>query len=210
MALLHRAEIHPTKLELLAAWLPSRPWYRGPAGADVATVSACRFDDPAGEVGIEMIFVQAGGGPVHHVPLTYRGAPREGGEEWLVGTTEHSVLGRRWVYDACGDPVYAAALAGAILTGTGQAEEFIDVGGRLEPRTSRMTVTGSGTLGAEVPTIDAIRRVDDEDPTIVVTDPVELVVVRTVNGDSAPTSSTLTGTWAGLPAPVLLAYARLR
>src|SRR5262249_43716375 len=29
MALLHRAELHPTKRELLAAWLPGRRWYQG-------------------------------------------------------------------------------------------------------------------------------------------------------------------------------------
>ena len=34
------------------------------------------------------------------VPLTYRGAPLAGGEADLVGTTEHSALGTRWVYDA--------------------------------------------------------------------------------------------------------------
>jgi len=33
------------------------------------------------------------------VPLTYRGAPLDGAEDALVGTTEHGVLGRRWVYD---------------------------------------------------------------------------------------------------------------
>jgi hypothetical protein len=44
------------------------------------------------------------------------------------------VLGPRWVYDACADPVYAAVLAGAILGGTRQAEELVEVDGRLEHR----------------------------------------------------------------------------
>src|SRR5215218_7739419 len=100
MALLHRAEITPTKLELLDAWLPTRAWYRGPADPGLAKVGAFRFDDPAGEVGIETLLVQAGDGPVLQVPLTYRAAPLAGAEPWLIGTTEHSVLGRRWVYDA--------------------------------------------------------------------------------------------------------------
>lgn len=207
MALLHRAELHPTKLELLAAWLPSRRWYRGPAGADVARVAACRFDDPAGAVGIETMLIRAGDGPIHHVPLTYREAPLAGGEDWLLGTAEHSVLGRRWVYDACGDPVYAAALASAIHAGTGQAEEFIQVDGRLERREPAMTVTGSGVHGGEVPAVNAVRRVVDEDPTLIVTDSVELAVVRIVDGNSRPAGAILTGTWTGLPAPVLLAYA---
>ena len=208
MALLHRADLRPTKLELLAAWLPSRPWYEGPAGAAVARVASCRFDDPAGEVGIETILVRAASGPIHHVPLTYRGAPLAGGDAWLAGTTQHSVLGKRWVYDACGDPVYAAVLAGAILGGTGQAEEFVDVDGRLEPRQPAMLVTGSGAEGATVPAVTAVRRVVDGDPTFVVTDSVELGVVRTVDGKGSPAHATLTGTWTGQPSPVLLAYLR--
>ena len=34
-------------------------------------------------------------------------------DEYLIGTTEHSVLGKRWVYDGCADPVAVSA----ILTG---------------------------------------------------------------------------------------------
>jgi hypothetical protein len=210
MALLHRADLRPTKLELLADWLPRRPWYRGPAGAAVTRVAACRFDDPAGAVGIEMILVQAGDGPTHHAPLTYRGAPLEGGDEWLLGTAEHSVLGRRWVYDACGDPVYAAALAAAVLGGTGQSEEFLEVDGRRERREPDMTVTGSGTHGAEVPAVTAVRAVVDADPTLIVTDVVDLAVVRVVDGDRRPAGPTLTGIWSGVTTPVLLAYAEPR
>jgi hypothetical protein len=205
MALLHRAELHPTKLELLAAWLPSRSWYRGRAGGAVERVAACRFDDPAGAVGIETILVRVDGGPIHHAPLTYRDAPLDGGDGWLVGTCEHSVLGRRWVYDACGDPVYAAALVRAIFAGTGQADEFLEVDGRLERREASMVVSGSGRHGVEVPVVQAVRRVVDEDPTLIVTDSVALTVVRTVDGNSSHAGATLTGRWTDLPAAVLLA-----
>ena len=105
MAVIHRAEIRPTKLELLGEWLPKLPWYPGEPGAAPASVGAYRFDDPRGEVGIETLLVRTVGGQVAQVPLTYRGAPLPGGEPSLVGTMEHSVLGRRWVYDGCGDPV---------------------------------------------------------------------------------------------------------
>ena len=205
MALLYRAEIHPTKLELLAAWLPGRRWYQGPAGAVLERVAACRFDDPAGAVGIETMLVRADGGPILHVPLTYRDAPLDGADAWLIDTCEHSVLGRRWVYDACGDPVYAAALASAIFAGTGQAEEFVEVDGRPERREPAMTVNGSGPHGADVPIVRAVRRVVDEDPTLIVTDSVELTVVRIVDGNSRPAGATLTGRWTDLPGPVLLA-----
>jgi Maltokinase N-terminal cap domain len=207
MALLHRADLRPTKLELLAEWLPGRRWYQGLAGATVGRVASCRFDDPAGAVGIETMLVRAGDGPVHQVPLTYRDAPLPGGDDWLVGTAEHSVLGRRWVYDACGDPVYAAALARAIFAGSGQAEEFFEVDGRLERREPSMTVIGTGGQEAGAIHIGAVRRVVDDDPTLILTDAVELAVVRCIGGSTGPAGATLTGTWSGQPAPVPLAYA---
>lgn len=215
MALLHRAELHPTKLELLAAWLPGRRWYHGKADSDVVRVASFRFDDPAGSVGIETMLVRSGDGPIYQVPLTYREAPVPGGEGWLVGTADHSVLGRRWVYDGCADAVYAAALASAMFTGGGQAEEYLDLDGRLERREPSMTVTGSGAQGAGAPTIEAIRRVLDDDPTLIVTDCVELTVVRRVDDnhrllDAASIRATLTGRWNGQPVPLPLAYASLR
>ncbi|MFG1954442.1 hypothetical protein [Micromonospora sp. NPDC048830] len=210
MALLYRAELHPTKLELLAGWLPGRPWYRGQAG-DVVRLASYRFDDPAGKVGIETTLLRVGDGPVHQVPLTYRDAPLDGGDDWLLGTAEHSVLGRRWVYDACGDPVYAAALAGAILGGAGQAQEYFEVDGRRQLREPTMTVTGSGGEGSPVPAVGALRRVVDADPALVVTDAVELAVPRRLgDGAGGPAGARLVGTWPGQPTPLPLAYASPR
>lgn len=215
MALLHRAELHPTKLELLAAWLPGRRWYREKANGDVVRVASFRFDDPGGSVGIETMLVRVGSGPIYQVPLTYRDAPLAGGDGWLIGTADHSVLGRRWVYDGCGDAVYAAALASAIFTGGGQAEEYIDVDGRLERREPSMTATGSGAQDADIPTIDVVRHVLDDDPALIVTDSLELAVVRHVDASNGlPGAATiramLTGTWNGQPTPLPLAYASVR
>ncbi|NJP34335.1 CG0192-related protein [Micromonospora thermarum] len=205
MALLHRADLRPGKLDLLAAWLPGRPWFAGEAGAEVTRVAAYRFDDPAGEVGIETLLVRAGAGPVLQVPLTYRAAPLDGGDEWLVGTTEHSVLGRRWVYDGCGDRVHAAVLASVLRGDAGQAEEYFEVDGVREVREPLMTVTARP--GTDVPAVGAVRRVEDGDPTVVVTDTVDLAVVRRPGVDVASSTAVLTGTWAGGPGPVPLAYA---
>jgi hypothetical protein len=211
MAILHpQASLRPTKLELLTPWLPTRAWYRGPAAPELTRLAGYRFDDPAGEVGIETLLIQVGDGPLHQVPLTYRGAPLEGRDEWLVGTSDHSVLGPRWIYDGCGDPLYAGVLAAIIFTGASGAEEFADVDGRRERREPSMTVRGSGTPDATVPHISAIVRVEDDDPTLIVTNSVELAVCRVLDdagiaGQGAPAA--LTGTWSGQSAPVLLAKA---
>jgi hypothetical protein len=125
MAIIHRTTLTPTKLELLTAWLPGRPWYRGGAGEPrLARAGGFRLDDPAGEVGVEFMVATdtAGPGPVHYlVPLTYRGAPLDDAEHALIGTTEHGVLGTRWVYDGCHDPVLVTELL-ALFEGRAQAQ----------------------------------------------------------------------------------------
>ncbi len=209
MALIHKATLTPTKAELLEGWLPGRAWYTGPTG-EVRRVAGYRFDDPAGVVGIETMLVRVGDGPVHQVPLTYRDAPLDGGEEWLIGTSEHSTLGKRWVYDAFGDPVYVATVADAILSGRGQAEEFVQVEGRLEPRELSMGVTVTGDGLAEAPAAGAVERVVEGDPTLIVTETVELTVLRRLGTGAGLTGAVLTGTWAGQETPVPLASASLR
>jgi len=144
MALLHQATVTPSKLELVRDWLPSQPWYLGEQGADLAPVAAYRFDDPDGEVGVETILTAAPDGAVFQVPVTYRGAPLDGGEAWLIGTMQHSVLGARWVYDGLGDPVYLAAVAHAVRTGGRQAELLIEIDGQLVTREPTASVKGSG------------------------------------------------------------------
>lgn len=123
MALLHRASIVPTKLEAINAWLPQQPWALD--AGEVATLGAFRFDDPAGEVGVETFLVRDAAGGVLQVPLTFRGAPLPDGERWLVTTMEHTVLGPRWVYDGCGDPAYVATLAATIADAAGEAREVV-------------------------------------------------------------------------------------
>ena len=176
MALLHHATLSPTKAELISGWLPSQSWAADLGG--VQPIGGYRLDDPDGEVGMEGILLRAAGGAVVHVPLTYRAAPLDGAEDFLVGTTEHSVLGTRWVYDAVGDPVWRTSLAETILTGGTGAEEYFEEDGRRETRQPLVEVAGSGlTTGA-----------DHAD--------LEVVVVRRV-GEEVEADAVLTGAWDG-------------
>lgn len=117
MAVIHDTTMSPSKLELLKAWLPTQPWYvdtgRGP---DLRTAGGFRLDDPAGEVGIEFMVVTDGprGEVTYLVPMAYRGNAVPTAAGWLIGTSEHGVLGRRWIYDGPGDPVLAAQLVALI------------------------------------------------------------------------------------------------
>jgi len=174
----HTATLSPTKQELVEAWLPSRSWAEGRQVA--GKVAEYRFDDPDGEVGVETILWRTDGGTVLQTPLTYRAAPLDGADAHLVGTTDHSVLGRRWVYDGCGDPVWAAALVDTISTGGQQAQMFIEQDGRRVDVPPRMQVRGSGS-DASAPRIISIQEaVDDGAVTVVSADEVEIAVARVV------------------------------
>jgi hypothetical protein len=205
VAIIHRAQITPTKAELIAGWLPSRTWAAG-AAAPFELLGAFRFDDPLGEVGIETHLVRAGNGDVLQVPLTYRAAPLEGAERHLVGTMEHTHLGRRWVYDGCGDPVYAAALATAIRAGGSEAEEWVESDGAPVRREPTARVSGSGSADAPVATAGSVDPSDGAAATTIGA----LVVLRVVGRTERPDDAEfLTGTWRGSEAPALLAYLRL-
>ena len=125
MSIVYKTTLTPSKLELLSGWLPSRPWYRRSGGAPaLAKTGGFRLDDPDGAVGIELMVVTdtAGARPVaYHVPLTYRGKPLDGADGALVGTTEHGVLGTRWVYDGTRDPVFVAQIV-ALIQGTAEPQ----------------------------------------------------------------------------------------
>jgi hypothetical protein len=204
MAILHTATLTPTKLELLEAWLPGRAWYPVDEAKGLERVGACRFDDPAGEVGIETLIVRAGDGPLVHAPLTYRGAPLDDAEHWLVGTTEHSVLGTRWVYDAVGDPVYLAALVEAVRTGGTQAEEFVETESGRQRRDPAMTVRGTGEQAAGAAS-GTLVRVEDGDPAVVVTEEVRVQIRRVLTDQPAEETLALLGEWPGRADPAVLA-----
>jgi hypothetical protein len=148
VAIIHRATITPTKLELAADWLDRQ----GLGAGDVELAGSYRFDDPDGEVGVEALLVRRAG-EVFHLPVTYRGTPLDGAGAHLVTTMEHSVLGRRWVYDAAGDPVALACYAAALVGRQEQASLEIwdgDVVVGQRPHTVTLTAEGDGPAGGGV------------------------------------------------------------
>jgi hypothetical protein len=178
MGEVHKATLSPSKQEIIEGWLPSRSWASGRIVAE--KVAEYRFDDPEGEVGVETILWLTDDGAVVQTPLTYRSAPLAGSEEHLITTTQHSVLGKRWVYDGCGDPVWASTLAAAILTGGQQSQMFFEDGGRRVDIPARMQVRGSGSDGEGV-TIDAVAGVEDDgDTTVARAGDVVLALARVV------------------------------
>lgn len=207
MALMHQTTMSPTKLELLAQWLPKQSWFDGDASA-LAALGGFRLDDPAGEVGLEGLLLTAGGDTVYHVPLSYRAAPLEGGEAFLLGTSEHGVLGTRWISAAVGDPVYRAVLASTIALGGHGAREWIQGpdGDRVE-REPVVRVQGSGRAGQEVPeledasaeTVGALTRIENEAAV--------LDVVHAVDPTARAEQDQLSlgASWPGQAGPALLA-----
>ena len=179
MAIVHKADLRPSKLELLSAWLPSQDWYTGTDEVD--RVATFRLDDPAGEVGVET-FIVSSGDALFHVPMTYRAAPLAGGR--LVGELEHSVLGHRWVYDGPSDPVYVEVTTTAITEAGHEVGMQFEDGTVLPPQEWSASVTGSG---AESPAGS-------------------LLIARVVPTAAPAGAPTLTATWHGCEEPTALAW----
>ncbi|OFT94057.1 hypothetical protein [Brevibacterium sp. HMSC24B04] len=143
MAILYNVELSPGKIELVEEWLPKQPWANVEPGTKLSRVSSFRFDDPAGEVGVEFHLVKVadddgateGAGTIYQVPVTYRGAPLAGAEDDLITEMDHPVLGHRWVYDGAADPVCVLETLRAIVTGGRSVDEFFQTDSGLEQNT---------------------------------------------------------------------------
>jgi Maltokinase N-terminal cap domain len=181
MAIVHRAELTPSKLDLLAAWLPGCPWFV--AQDPIERISAFRFDDPAGEVGLET-FIVGSGTARFHVPLTYRATPLDGGV--LVGRLQHSVLGPRWVYDGPSDPVYVAAIHDAIVHGARDVDMVLDDGTPVPRLDWWATATGSGATAEQAAGL--------------------LQVARGLPADVPADAPRLSASWPGQEAPTAVAW----
>ena len=165
MSIIYRTTLVPSKLELLTEWLPTRTWYQVTGGRPaLEKTGGFRLDDPEGEVGIEFMVVTDGSrheAPTYYqVPLTYRAQALAGTDGGLIGTSEHGVLGRRWIYDGTRDPVLVSQLV-ALIQGDAepQAQSVSDtpdptVTGQPvtygSPTAIGSTVAGSGLFGTDL------------------------------------------------------------
>ena len=195
MAEIHRGTwLRPTKTELLTAWMGAQRWYAAKGSTpDLTVLAAWRLRDPDGEVGIETLLVSDSAGPepvTYQVPLTYRGAPLDALARALVGTMEHGVLGRRWVYDGAHDPVYAAALMTMIqsesVAESSSASDALDdrfAGHTASSWHSRVRVLGSRVLVGEQSNTSVILDTVDADGTPT---PVIAKIFRTLSHGDNP------------------------
>lgn len=197
MAIVHvNATISPSKLELARLWLAATDWFDG----DVETLRlgtrySYRFDDPAGEVGVEVLLV-GDGDRVLQVPLTYRPAALDGAAGFFLTHMEHSVLGRRWIYDGLGDAVLVNALIRAAVTGGRQENFEVEVAaGQTEIFPALVQVRGTGS--AAVPAPGAIDRVDRDGSTTRVHTSTSVLVFPHVAGnvDMSTDHPALVGVW---------------
>jgi Maltokinase N-terminal cap domain len=154
MAVVHKTTMSPGKLELLAAWLPAQSWYLAAGEKPIlARAGGFRLDDPAGQVGIEFMAVTSrpeGRAVTYLVPMTYRGSALASANGGLIGTSQHGVLGRRWIYDGIRDPVLVAQLV-ALIQGEVKAQ-MQDVSNTPDPTVTGQPVT-QGTLTVTEPVV---------------------------------------------------------
>ena len=167
MAIVHNTTMSPTKMELLAAWLPAQPWFPGGGREpELTKVGGFRLDDPTGEVGIEFMLVTDGSRehPVtYQVPMTYHGRELPGADRRRIGTSEHGVLGRRWIYDGIRDPVLVAQLV-AFFQGEVEAQA------QSVSHTPDPTVTIQPAIGGPLAVISSVVNDDDQSGTHLLVD----------------------------------------
>jgi Maltokinase N-terminal cap domain len=163
MAIVHNTTMNPGKLELLAAWLPAQPWFASNGREpELTKVGGFRLDDPRDEVGIEFMLV-ADGPVVYQVPMTYHGRELPGADGRLIGTSEHGVLGRRWIYDGIRDPVLVAQLV-AFFQGEAEAQA------QSVSHTADPTVTVQPAIDGPLAVISSVVTDDDQSGTHLLVD----------------------------------------
>ncbi len=120
--------------QLVGGWMARQRWYAGKGGVPrLRTVGDIPLESPDSDVRIHILLLADDADPrraVYQVPVVERRSVPDGSESHLIGAN-----GDRAVFDAPYDPVFAAALLGAIR-------------GNAHP-TGSERVTGSGVISGE-------------------------------------------------------------
>lgn len=187
------ATLTPHFRDFLPPWVARQPWYTGAGTPSLSPVGYFRFEDPAGEVGIETHLV-TDGSVLYQIPMTYRGSPLGPGTSGgLITTAQHSVLGTRWIYDGEADPVWLSQLVRLIRTnGVSDPSGKRGVG----PAEARGRLLASGELADDLLRVDLAR-----------------VVIPGAPADAPSIAGLVMGTWypngpTAAPATGCLAVAR--
>lgn len=200
MGLFHKAIVTPSKPELVEQLVRRSSWAPA-ADTELEVVGAFRFDDPEGQVGIETHLVRAGD-EIVQVPLTYRPEPLADADDAFVATTEHTVLGTRWVYDGLGDERYLIMVAAVAMTGQGEALGMAEYDGRWVIAPANVRIEGGG-WGIERPPVDRLERVGSGEVDVFRNERFELRFHRRPVAGARPHLG-LTARWEGHD-PVVLA-----
>lgn len=110
MAIIHRTTLTPTKLELLTAWLPGRPWYTGGPDAPVLTkAGGFRLDDPERAVivrrGLISVESQHRGDQIHksmRQRAGYRHRRRSANCRYRARRSQNRTAAQGWLLHPCG------------------------------------------------------------------------------------------------------------
>ena len=149
----------PSLADLLPGWVATQRWFTGKGRTPaLRQVGSLRWEDPAGEVGIDTHIVVDESGPepvVYQVPLTYRAEPDEALHTALLGTAEHPELGTRYVYDGTADPAYVQALLDAVGEGRTVRRAAVLTG----EQSNTSVIVETGDPGAPAPVIIKVFRV---------------------------------------------------
>ena len=171
-------------------------------------IGSYRFDDPDARVGMETHLVSAHD-CLFQVPLTYRDTPLGGADDALITEMEHSVLGRRWVYDGLRDPVYVAMLAGVAMTGQGEALGMVMHENRWYIAPSNVRIQGGGWKRELVPVDGLDLQSDDASASVLHNDRFVLTFFRRPVAGPRPRIG-LTATWESQDDAVVLAEVTAR
>ncbi|WP_168583509.1 1,4-alpha-glucan branching protein GlgB [Gephyromycinifex aptenodytis] len=154
----------------LPGWLARQRWFAGKGREPMLSlVGSFRFEDPEGEVGVQVMFLRddAGQTPMlYQVPLTYRGEPMPGGEDALVARTTHRHLGDRYIYDGCKDEVFTTLLLQAILSDGDlrpSRSDRVQVQGQRHPQAREVQIRSSRVLSGEQSNTSIIYEAVDAD-----------------------------------------------